>query len=69
MADETKPDPGFTTVTARLLRQEAIRRAAEERNTTSPAGLEDVLGRISAEVTAEAAAKRPSSQAAPHKAV
>jgi hypothetical protein len=39
----------------RLLRREALRRAAEEVNTTSGPGLEGVLARISAEVTAEAA--------------
>jgi hypothetical protein len=48
----------FNANTARLLRREALRRAAEELNTTSGPGLEDVLGRISAEVTAEALDKR-----------
>jgi hypothetical protein len=43
------------TLTSRLLRREALRRAAEEINTMSPAGLEQTLARISAEVTAEAA--------------
>jgi hypothetical protein len=42
-------------MTERLLRREALRRAAEEVNTTSGPGLEGVLARISAEVTAEAA--------------
>ena len=42
-------------MTSRLLRREALRRAAEELNTTSGPGLEGVLARISAEVTAEAA--------------
>jgi hypothetical protein len=51
------PDPAFDTMTARLLRREALRRAAEELNTTSAPGLESVLSRISAEVTAEAAEK------------
>ena len=48
-------DPAFNAATARLLRREALRRAAEEMNTTSGPGLEGMLGRISAEVTAEAA--------------
>ena len=47
----------FNTRTARLIRREALRRAAEELNTTSPPGLEGVLGRISDEVTAEAQEK------------
>jgi hypothetical protein len=41
-------------MTARLLRREALRRAAEELNTTTGPGLEGVLARISAEVTADA---------------
>jgi hypothetical protein len=48
----------FNAATARLLRREALRRAAEELNTTSPPGLENVLGRISDEVTADAEEKR-----------
>ena len=48
-------DPEFDAMTSRLLRREALRRAAEELNTTSAPGLEGVLARISAEVTAEAA--------------
>ena len=51
-------DAEFHTMTARLLRREALRRAAAELNSTSGPGLEDVLGRISAEVTAEANDKR-----------
>jgi phage shock protein A len=51
------PDPQFDAMTARLLRREALRRATEELNTTSGPGLEDVLARISAEVTAEASAR------------
>jgi phage shock protein A len=54
MADQDPPDPTFDAMTSRLLRREALRRAAEELNTTSGPGLEDVLARISAEVTAEA---------------
>jgi hypothetical protein len=56
MADEAERQ--FNTATARVLRREALRRAAEELNTTSGPGLEDVLGRISAEVTAEAVDRR-----------
>ena len=55
--DADPPDPAFDTMTARLLRREALRRAAEELNTTSGPGLESVLARISAEVTEEAAEK------------
>jgi hypothetical protein len=51
-------DPDFDAATARLLRREALRRAAKELNTTSGPGLESVMERISAEVTAEAAEKR-----------
>ena len=57
MADQDAPDPQFDAMTARLLRREALRRAAEELNTTSVPGLEGVLARISAEVTAEAAGR------------
>jgi hypothetical protein len=55
MTDDDKPDPAFDTFTARLIRREALRRAAEELATTTPAGLENALARISAEVTDEAA--------------
>ena len=51
---QDKADIDFNTATSRLLRREALRRAAEELNTTSPPGLEHALERISAEVTAEA---------------
>jgi hypothetical protein len=54
MVDQDAPDPKYDAMTSRLLRREALRRAAEELNTTSPLGLEDALARISAEVTAEA---------------
>ena len=56
--EQDNADPAFNAATARLLRREALRRAAEELNTTSGPGLEDMLGGISAEVTAEAAEKR-----------
>jgi hypothetical protein len=56
--EQDKPEPEFNATTNRLLRREALRRAAEELNTTSGPGLEHMLGRISAEVTAEAAARQ-----------
>jgi phage shock protein A len=56
MADQDQSAAAYNTMTARLLRREALRRAAEELNTTSGPGLEAALARISAEVTAEAAA-------------
>jgi hypothetical protein len=55
MVDQDAPDPQFDVTTARLLRREALRRAAEELNTTSGPGLEEALARISTEVTEEAA--------------
>ena len=58
MALRDDADPAFNVATARILRREALRRAAEELNTTSGPGLESVLERISAEVTADAAAQR-----------
>jgi hypothetical protein len=57
MVDQDPPDPQFDAMTARLLQREALRRAAAELNTTSGPGLEGVLARISAEVTAEAASR------------
>jgi hypothetical protein len=53
--DEDPPDPAFDTFTSRLIRREALRRAAMELATTTPAGLESALAQISAEVTADAA--------------
>lgn len=61
-------DAEFHAMTARLLRREALRRAATELNSTSGPGLEDVLGRISAEVTAEANDKRASRDVIPEPA-
>jgi phage shock protein A len=61
MPGQDAPDPQFDAMTARLLRREAMRRAAEELNTTSGPGLEGVLARISAEVTAEAACRQAAS--------
>jgi hypothetical protein len=63
MNDADKPDaesmalgkPIAETFSARLIRREAERRAALELATSTPAGLESALARISAEVTAEAA--------------
>jgi hypothetical protein len=57
MADQDGSDPQFDAMTARLLRQEALRRAAEEMNTMTESGLEQALARVSAEVTEEAAYK------------
>jgi phage shock protein A len=64
MVEQDRPDPAFDAMTSRLLRREALRRAAEELNTTSGPGLEDVLARISAEVTAEASARIADANAA-----
>lgn len=58
MVHQDVPDPQFDVTTARLLRREALRRAAEELNTTSGPGLEEALARISTEVTEEAAYRR-----------
>jgi hypothetical protein len=58
MAGHDQPDPAYDTLTARLIRREALRRAALELSTTTPSGLESALRRISAEVTAEAAAAK-----------
>ncbi len=58
MLDPDTPDPQFDATTARLLRREALRRAASELNTTTGPGLENALARISAEVSEEAAAAR-----------
>ncbi|MEJ0020889.1 MAG: hypothetical protein WDN25_30945 [Acetobacteraceae bacterium] len=57
MADEDGPDPQFDAMTARLLRREALRRAAAELNTMTGPGLEQALARISTEVTEEAAVR------------
>ena len=54
MQDDDKPDPAFETFSARLIRREALRRAALELSTATPAGLESALAQISAEVTADA---------------
>jgi phage shock protein A len=58
MTDPDGPDPAFDTFASRLIRREALRRAAEELATTTPAGLESALARISAEVTADAEAAK-----------
>jgi hypothetical protein len=53
-----EPDEAeFNAKTARLIRREALRRAAEELNPMTGPGLEGVMSRISAEVTAEALEK------------
>lgn len=56
MTTDDAPDPAFDTFSARLIRREALRRAALELSTATPAGLESALARISDDVTAEAAA-------------
>jgi phage shock protein A len=53
MTEET--DDAFNTMASRLIRREALRRAALELSTATPQGLESALAKISAEVTAEAA--------------
>lgn len=55
MTEQEQADRVHETLTARLIKREALRRAAAELATTTPAGLESVLARISAEVTADAA--------------
>jgi phage shock protein A len=55
MVDQDTPDPQFDAMTSRLLRREALRRAAEELSTMTGPGLESALARLSAEVTEEAA--------------
>ena len=58
MNDADLAEGAFNAATSRLLRREALRRAAAEMNTTSGPGLESALARISAEVTSEAADRR-----------
>jgi hypothetical protein len=58
MPDNDKLDAVFETFSARLIRREAKRRAALELSTTTPAGLESTLVRITAEVTADAVEAR-----------
>lgn len=57
MTDETTADAAFNRETSRLLRREALRRAAADLNTASPPGLEQALATISREVTEEAASR------------
>lgn len=65
VADPELPDPDFNARTGRLLRREALHRAAQELNTTSGPGLERALSQISDEVTAEAAERRELAAASP----
>ncbi|HUB44034.1 MAG TPA: hypothetical protein VMB73_03530 [Acetobacteraceae bacterium] len=65
MVEQDRPDPAFDAMTSQLLRREALRRAAEELNTTSPHGLEHARARISAEVTADARAHIAAQDAPP----
>jgi phage shock protein A len=55
MVDQDAPDSQFESMTSRLLRREALRRAAEELSTMTGPGLENALARLSTEVTEEAA--------------
>ena len=58
-----QPDPAFDTMTSRLIRREALRRAAQELSTMTPLGLESALAKISAEVTADAADAKAAAKA------
>ncbi len=58
VAEQDPPDPAFNAMTSRLLRREALRRAAEELSTMTGPGLEQALARISTEVTEDAAYRR-----------
>jgi hypothetical protein len=62
MADPDTPDPAFDTFTSRLIRREALRRAALELSTATPLGLESALARISEEVTADALLAKKASE-------
>jgi hypothetical protein len=55
LSGQTAADIEFNRMASRLVQREALRRAAADLNTASPAGLESALARISAETTAEAA--------------
>jgi hypothetical protein len=61
MPDDQSDPVAFETFSARLIAREARRRAALELSTTTPAGLESALARISAEVTADAADSKAAS--------
>lgn len=62
MAGQEQTEAEFNTATSRLLRREALRRAAEELNPMSAPGMEGLLSRISAEVTADALARQSEQQ-------
>jgi phage shock protein A len=47
MVDQDAPDSQFESMTSRLLRREALRRAAEELSTMTGPGLENALARLS----------------------
>lgn len=53
--DQDPPVPRFNATTARLLRREALPRAAEELSTMTGSGLENTLAWASTGVTEEAA--------------
>ncbi len=57
MTDETEDDAAFNRAASRLLRREALRRAAADLNTSSPPALEQALAAISREVTEEAVSR------------
>jgi phage shock protein A len=65
MADDDQAEQDFNTMTNRMLRREALRRAAADLNSTSPPALEHALANISAEVTAEAAERIAAARAKP----
>lgn len=63
--DPDAPDLQFDAMTSRLLRREALRRAATEVSTMTAPGLEQALAHVSAEVTEEAAYRRTKADRAP----
>lgn len=66
MVDQDSADPQFNATTARLLRREALRRAAKELSTMTLPGLENAVARISSEVTQEAALRRANASGKAH---
>ena len=61
-SDPTMTDAEFAIATSRLIRREALRKQAEGLTEVVGPGLENILARISAEVTADAAAVKPRSK-------
>lgn len=68
MVDQNSTDSQFNVTTARLLRREALRRAAKELSTMTGPGLENALARISSEVTEEAVQRRANASGKGHDA-